>query len=73
MNSCIVFNMFSKVMSCELDDENWRPTYDILPEHVDHSNTIREFITVFETEIFLSWFTNILNLIYFPLQIVNKN
>jgi hypothetical protein len=33
----------------------------------------REFINVFETEIFLSWFTNIFNLIYFPLQILNKN
>jgi hypothetical protein len=40
-------------------------------EHVDHSKTRREFINLFETEIFLSWFTNILNLIYFPLQILN--
>jgi hypothetical protein len=29
-------------------------------------------INLFETEIFLSRFTNIFNLIYFPLQIVNK-
>jgi hypothetical protein len=35
-------------------------------EHVDHLNTIRELIDLFETEIFLSSFTNILNLIYFP-------
>jgi hypothetical protein len=56
----------------ELDDENWRPAYDILPEHVDHSKTIREFIMCLK-QIFLSWFTNIFNLIYFPLQIVNKN
>jgi hypothetical protein len=42
-------------------------------EHVDLSKTIREFINLFETEIFLSRFTNIFNLIYFPLQIVNKN
>jgi hypothetical protein len=42
-------------------------------EHVDHSKTIREFINLFEIEIFLSWFTNIFNLYYFPLQIVNKN
>jgi hypothetical protein len=38
-------------------------------EHVDHSKTIREFINLFETEIFLSWFTNIFNLIYFPLKL----
>jgi hypothetical protein len=42
-------------------------------EHVDLSKTIREFINLFETEIFLGRFTNIFNLIYFPLQIVNKN
>jgi hypothetical protein len=30
---------------------------------------IREFINLFETEIFLSWFTNIFNLIYFPLKL----
>jgi hypothetical protein len=41
-------------------------------EHVDHSKTIREFINLFQPEIFLSRFTNIFNLIYFPLQIVNK-
>jgi predicted transcriptional regulator len=41
-------------------------------EHVDHSKTIREFINLFKPEIFLSRFTNIFNLIYFPLQIVNK-
>jgi hypothetical protein len=40
-------------------------------ERVDHSKTIREFINLFETEIFLSWFTNIFNL-YFPLQIVKN-
>jgi hypothetical protein len=57
----------------ELDDENRRPTDDILPKNVDHSKTIHEFKNVFEAEIFLSWFTNIFNLIYFPLQIVNRN
>jgi hypothetical protein len=57
----------------ELDEENWRPTYHILPKDVDHSKTISEFINVFEADIFLSWFTNIFNFIYFPLQIVNKN
>jgi hypothetical protein len=41
-------------------------------EHVDHSKTIREFINLFKPDIFLSRFTNIFNLIYFPLQIVNK-
>jgi hypothetical protein len=41
-------------------------------EHVDHSKTIREFINLFETEIFPSRFTNIFNLIYFPFQIVKK-
>jgi hypothetical protein len=41
-------------------------------EHVDHSKTKGEFINLFETDIFLSCFTNIVNLIYFPLQIVNK-
>jgi hypothetical protein len=41
-------------------------------EHVDHSKTIREFINLFETEIFTSRFTNIFNLIYFPFQIVKK-
>jgi hypothetical protein len=41
-------------------------------QHVDHLKTIREFIHLFETETFLSKFTNIFNLICFPLQIVNK-
>jgi hypothetical protein len=41
-------------------------------QHVDRSKTIREFIHLFETETFLSKFTNIFNLIYFPVQIVNK-
>jgi predicted transcriptional regulator len=41
-------------------------------EHVDHSKRIREFINLFKPEIFLNRFTNIFNLIYFPLQIVNK-
>jgi hypothetical protein len=41
-------------------------------EYVDHSKTIREFINLFKPEIFRG-FTNIFNLIYFSLQIVNKN
>jgi hypothetical protein len=41
-------------------------------EHVDHSKTIHEFINLFESEIFLSRFTNIFNLICFPFEIVNK-
>jgi hypothetical protein len=41
-------------------------------QHVDHLKTIREFIQLFEIETFLSRFTNIFNLICFPLQIVNK-
>jgi hypothetical protein len=41
-------------------------------EHVVHSKTIHEFINLFESAFFLSRFTNIFNLIYFPLQIVNK-
>jgi DNA-directed RNA polymerase II subunit RPB1 len=41
---------FDDVFRYELDDENWRPTY-ILPEHVDHLNTICEFINVFEAEV----------------------
>ena len=41
---------FDDIFRYELDDENWRPTY-ILPEHVDHSKTIREFLNVFEAEI----------------------
>jgi hypothetical protein len=41
---------------------------------MDHyiKKTIHEFINSFETESFLSRFTNIFNLTYFPLQIVNK-
>jgi hypothetical protein len=38
-------------------------------EHVDHSKTIREFIILFKTKIFLSRFTNIFNLIYFPFKL----
>jgi DNA-directed RNA polymerase II subunit RPB1 len=41
---------FDDVFHYKLDDENWMPTY-ILSEHVDHLNTIREFINVFETEV----------------------
>jgi hypothetical protein len=41
-------------------------------EHVDLSKTIHEFINLFEIETFLSWFTNIFNLIYFPVQIFTK-
>jgi DNA-directed RNA polymerase II subunit RPB1 len=41
---------FDDVFCYELNDENWRPTY-ILLEHVDHLNTIREFINVFEAEV----------------------
>jgi hypothetical protein len=41
-------------------------------EHVDHSKIIPEFINLFKPEIFLSRFTTIFNLIYFPLQIVKK-
>jgi hypothetical protein len=41
---------------------------------MDHyiKKAIREFINLFEPEIFLSRFTTIFNLIYFPLQIVKK-
>jgi hypothetical protein len=41
---------------------------------MDHyiKKTIREFINLFETKIFLTRITNIFNLIYFPLKIVNK-
>jgi DNA-directed RNA polymerase II subunit RPB1 len=42
--------VFDDIFCYELDDENWRPTY-ILPEHVDHSKTIHEFINVFEAEV----------------------
>jgi hypothetical protein len=38
-------------------------------EHVDHSKTIRKFINLFKPEIFLSRFTNIFNLIYFPFKL----
>jgi hypothetical protein len=41
---------FDDVFCYELDDENRRPTH-ILPEHVDHLKTIREFINVFEEEV----------------------
>jgi hypothetical protein len=42
--------------------------------YMDHyiKKIIQKFINLFETKIFLSRFTNIFNLIYFPLQIVNK-
>jgi DNA-directed RNA polymerase II subunit RPB1 len=41
---------FDDVFRYELEDENWRPT-DIVLEHVDHLNTIHEFINVFEAEV----------------------
>jgi DNA-directed RNA polymerase II subunit RPB1 len=41
---------FDDVFRYKLDEENWRLTY-ILPEHVDHLNTICEFINVFEVEV----------------------
>jgi DNA-directed RNA polymerase II subunit RPB1 len=41
---------FDDVFLYELNDENCRPTY-ILREQVDHFNTIREFINVFEAEV----------------------
>jgi DNA-directed RNA polymerase II subunit RPB1 len=41
---------FVDVFRYKLDDENWRPTY-ILSEHVDHLNTICEFINVFEAKV----------------------
>jgi DNA-directed RNA polymerase II subunit RPB1 len=41
---------FEDVLRYELDVENWRLTY-ILPKHVDHLNTIRVFINVFEAEV----------------------
>jgi DNA-directed RNA polymerase II subunit RPB1 len=41
---------FDDVFRYEVDDENWRST-DILPEHVYHVKTIREFINVFEAEV----------------------
>jgi hypothetical protein len=51
-----------------------KPTNEMneINEHVDHLKTIREFINLFKPEIFPSRFTNISNLIYFPLQIVNN-
>jgi hypothetical protein len=41
---------------------------------MDHyfKKSIRGFINFFETKIFLNRFTNVFNLIYIPLQIVNK-
>jgi hypothetical protein len=42
-------------------------------EHVDHSKTIRELINLFKPNIFLSRFTNMFNLIYFPLQIIKNS
>jgi DNA-directed RNA polymerase II subunit RPB1 len=42
---------FDDVFRYELDDENWRPTYILPDEHVDHLNIIREFINVFEAEV----------------------
>jgi hypothetical protein len=41
---------FDDVFCYELDGENLRSTY-ILLEHVDHLNTIREFINVFEAAV----------------------
>jgi hypothetical protein len=41
---------FDDAFCYKLDEENCRLTY-ILPEHVDHLNTIREFINVFEVEV----------------------
>jgi hypothetical protein len=41
---------FDNVFHYELDDENRRLTYNVT-EHVDHLNTIREFINVFEAEV----------------------
>jgi DNA-directed RNA polymerase II subunit RPB1 len=41
---------FDDVFHYKLDDENWNHTY-ILPKHVDHLNTIREFINAFEAEV----------------------
>jgi hypothetical protein len=38
-------------------------------EHVDHSKTIREFINLFKLEIFMTRFTDIFNLIYFPFKL----
>jgi hypothetical protein len=41
---------FDYVFRYELDGVNRRLTY-ILTEHVDHLNTIREFINMFEVEV----------------------
>jgi hypothetical protein len=41
-------------------------------EHVDYSKTIHKFINLFETNIFLSRFINIFNLIYFPFKLQTK-
>jgi DNA-directed RNA polymerase II subunit RPB1 len=41
---------FDDVFRYKLDDENRRLIY-ILTKHVDHLNTIREFINVFEAEV----------------------
>jgi hypothetical protein len=41
-------------------------------EYVDHSKTIREFINLFETKIFLSRFTNIFEFTLFSPSNCNK-
>jgi hypothetical protein len=41
---------FDDVFRYELDDENRRLTY-ILTKHVDHLNTIREFLNAFEAKV----------------------
>jgi DNA-directed RNA polymerase II subunit RPB1 len=41
---------FDDLFHYELDRENWRPTY-ILPQHIGHFKTTREFINVLEAEI----------------------
>jgi hypothetical protein len=64
------------LMSCLVITIRW-PLYVYVSHcsYMDHyiKKTIREFINLFETEIFVSRFTNIFKLIYFLLQIVNKN
>jgi hypothetical protein len=68
MNSCVVFNMFSKhVYLAHIY------IYTYIYIHIYILQFISEFINLFEIDIFLSWFTKIFNLIYFALQIVNKN
>jgi hypothetical protein len=42
-------------------------------EHVDHSKTIRELVNLLKPKIFLSRFTNMFNLISFPLQIIKNS